>query len=266
MAAYILCQNGLATQPYFIENIQTNIYSLEELCYYLYHNIYLADETLMNENLFSWVSNELRLPALAAKLRQNTGKFSGIDDFAYPIFKEINYLTYEELKGFGAMLAEYDSLSPRETKKRKADAFMKNGMVVKAISLYESILASAPALPEKEKERSREAALRSDVCYNLGCAYSYLFQMEKAADCFYQAAAISGRDEDMAAYLLAFRCTCQSKEFEEHMSQIPINARIRDLVKEAMEKYAALKKPGLPVNAEDEILDGLMRDYHRCMT
>ena len=27
----------------------TNIYSIEELCYYLYHNIYLLDETIINE-------------------------------------------------------------------------------------------------------------------------------------------------------------------------------------------------------------------------
>ena len=39
VSGYILCQTGRAEAPYFIENISMNIYSLEELCYYLDHNL-----------------------------------------------------------------------------------------------------------------------------------------------------------------------------------------------------------------------------------
>ena len=51
MSGYILCQLKRAKMPYYIENISTNIYSIEELCYYFYHNIYLLDETILNEHL-----------------------------------------------------------------------------------------------------------------------------------------------------------------------------------------------------------------------
>ena len=51
MGSYILCQVKRASMPYYIENISTNIYSIEELCYYFYHNIYLLDETILNEHL-----------------------------------------------------------------------------------------------------------------------------------------------------------------------------------------------------------------------
>lgn len=51
MSGYILCQVKRAKNPYYISNISTNIYSIEELCYYLYHNIYLLDETIINEQL-----------------------------------------------------------------------------------------------------------------------------------------------------------------------------------------------------------------------
>ena len=34
MSGYILCQGKRARFPYYIENISTNIYTLEELCYY----------------------------------------------------------------------------------------------------------------------------------------------------------------------------------------------------------------------------------------
>ena len=100
MSGYILCQTKKARSPYFIQNISTNIYTLEELCYYLYHNIYLVDQTIINEALCSWIAQELELPRLAAKLRPKLGKFASAEDILYPVFKEINYLTYEEMKGF----------------------------------------------------------------------------------------------------------------------------------------------------------------------
>ena len=51
MSGYILCQVKRAKLPYYIENISTNIYSIEELCFYFYHNIYLLDSTILNEEL-----------------------------------------------------------------------------------------------------------------------------------------------------------------------------------------------------------------------
>ena len=69
MSGYILCQTKKAEIPYYIENISTNVYSLEELCYYFYHNLYLIDETILNENLCRWIQEELELPKLAARLR-----------------------------------------------------------------------------------------------------------------------------------------------------------------------------------------------------
>ena len=64
MSGYILCQTKRAKLPYFIENISTNVYSIEELCYYLYHNLYLVDQTIMNEGLCSWIQSDCPEPLM----------------------------------------------------------------------------------------------------------------------------------------------------------------------------------------------------------
>ena len=69
MSGYILCQVKKAEKPFYIENISTNIYSIEELCYYLYNNLYLVDRSLISNKLCTWLDEELKLPKLAAKLR-----------------------------------------------------------------------------------------------------------------------------------------------------------------------------------------------------
>ena len=69
MSGYILCQVKKAEKPFYIENISTNIYSIEELCYYLYNNLYLVDSSLISSKLCAWLEEELELPKLAAKLK-----------------------------------------------------------------------------------------------------------------------------------------------------------------------------------------------------
>lgn len=176
MSGYILCQTKKAERPYFIENISTNIYSIEELCYYLYHNLYLIDASVINEELCMWIQQELELPKLAAKLRPKLQNYTNAEDVLYPIFKEINYLTYEELKNLNSRMALLNQESPALRQKRKGDCLVENRMYVNAIQVYQKLLEQNP-----DSERTDFAA---DVLYNLGCAYSYLFQMEKALECF----------------------------------------------------------------------------------
>ena len=104
MSGYILCQTQKAKIPYYIENISTNVYSLEELCYYFYHNLYLVDESILNEQLCRWLQEELNLPKLAAKLRSLFTRNFSLEEFLYPVFKEINYLTYEEMKSLNLQI------------------------------------------------------------------------------------------------------------------------------------------------------------------
>ena len=49
--SYILCKTKRSEIPFYIENISVNIYSIEELCFYLYHNIYVVDESILNEQM-----------------------------------------------------------------------------------------------------------------------------------------------------------------------------------------------------------------------
>lgn len=43
-----LMSDEKSKNPYFIENISTNIYTMEELCFYMSQNLYLLDETILN--------------------------------------------------------------------------------------------------------------------------------------------------------------------------------------------------------------------------
>lgn len=256
MSGYILCQTKKAEVPYYIENISTNIYTMEELCYYLYNNLYLIDRSIINEGLCTWISEELKLPKLAAKLRPCLGKFFSAEDVLYPIFKEINYLTYEELRGLNAQLLKFDTEAPAVREKRKGDSLVQNGMYVNAIRVYQKLL-------EREDLEEIREGLTESVYHNLGCAYSYLFQMEKAAECFWKAYESAHSAQALKIYLLAYKRICTPIEYGSRVEELNVSEEIRAEINESLERFA--KKPERQVYAQhvDGLLEEFTREYHR---
>lgn len=256
MSGYILCQTKKAEVPYFIENISTNIYSLEELCYYLYHNLYLIDQTIINEGLCSWIAKELKLPGLAAKLRPNLGKFASAEDILYPIFKEINYLSYEELRTLTAELLKLDSQDSALREKRKGDSLVENGMYVNAIRVYQKLLE------RDQLEQIKEGITRS-IYHNLGCAYSYLFQMEKALDCFWKAYEWGENQEDMVTYLLAYKSIRTPEEYEKKATELKVAEDVLKKLKEKEIQFTKVPESAVKSHHVDEMLEKFTQEYHR---
>ena len=44
MGELLICNEPIAALPYYIEGISWNVYSLEELCYYVENNTYLLSQ------------------------------------------------------------------------------------------------------------------------------------------------------------------------------------------------------------------------------
>ena len=228
MSGYILCQTKKAKIPYYIENISTNVYSLEEL----------------------------ELPKLAAKLRPLFERNYSIEEFLYPVFKEINYLTYEEMKSLNMQIQKLAEEAPFLREKRKGDELVENGMYVHAIQVYQKLLE------EETLEEVREG-FTEDIFHNLGCAYSYLFQMEKAVECFRRAYEGSRSKDALIAYLLAFGVTKTSEEYQNLVRRLGVEKEVLREIKEKLAEFG--KKPEIPTDYEniDETLQKLTRDYHR---
>lgn len=176
MSGYILCQVKQAELPYYIENISTNIYSIEELCFYIYHNIYLLDDTILNEELCFWIRDQLGLKKLAENLYKHLDEEEmKVGDFILPIFKEINYLSLEEFRKLNQQIQQLAMEPEVVRQKRKGDYLMEHGKYVNAIKVYQKAL------------RQGKDQILGGIYHNMGCAYTRLFQMEEARSCFQRA-------------------------------------------------------------------------------
>ena len=78
MGNYILCHERRAKRPYYIEAAGVNIWTIEELCYFLCEYVWLVDRSLLSEKLCDWVDKELQMPRLAKLLYAQAQLIAGI--------------------------------------------------------------------------------------------------------------------------------------------------------------------------------------------
>ena len=69
MENVILCNGRYAQTPYLLEEENLNIYSIEELCYFLYKNAFLIQDDFFSDALLQWISEELLLEEWSKQLR-----------------------------------------------------------------------------------------------------------------------------------------------------------------------------------------------------
>lgn len=66
----ILCEDIVADKPYYVEELDINIYSIEELGYILYEHPLLVMEDFISTALFDFIKTELKRKALQFQLKK----------------------------------------------------------------------------------------------------------------------------------------------------------------------------------------------------
>ena len=114
MGELILCSQQLAAMPYYIENVSLNVYSLDELCYYIKNNTCLLDADFMDDELCDWVENEQHLPDIAQNLRNIKAGGGVLSEFTGCLMSACGYCTKEEQKQIRNTLQEMEHKSAFE--------------------------------------------------------------------------------------------------------------------------------------------------------
>ena len=255
MSSYILCQIKRASLPFYIKNISMNIYSIEELCYYLYHNIYLLDETIINEHLCDWLKKELGLNRLYQKLYRILEDERGTGDFILAIFREINYLSHEEFRKMNEELVLLEQQPDTVRKKKKGDYLVNNKMYVNAIRMYEDALVSI-------ETDNMGIQFAGEIYNNMGYAYLKLFQMEEAKNCFKKAYEKLHTHQIFKEYLSVCRMVMSDEEWKAEGGRLGVDPAVLREIEEDFEKTRPSVGEKMPEEI-DEMLQELTREYHR---
>lgn len=196
MTGMILCRTKMAKNPYHAAHAGLNLYSLEELCYYIYHNIYLIGFDLVDEPLIAFIRTELEEEALAVRLEYLKKNRAGLAEMVITILKYVDYYDNRELEEIREILETLDTQNVYERLKRRADSLLGNKKYAGAIKNYLTIL-------DGEKDPLLPGIFYAGVYHNLGVAYGNLFLYPQAREAFIAAYAIGQHEESKKCIVAA---------------------------------------------------------------
>ncbi|MBO5302580.1 MAG: hypothetical protein J6A92_00860 [Lachnospiraceae bacterium] len=187
MGELLLCSKELASVPYYIETTALNVYSLEEVCYYLMHNIELIEPGFMDEELCQWIKKELKMTALAERLLKLIREGRSLAEFVRTLAMGCNYCTAEEIQNMQTSLSVFQDKSEIECAKIRADRFLAQGRYSLCVQEYQRLLALLEVA-------EGSGLLAGNIWHNLGTAYAGQFLFDRAAECYEKAFLKNGNE------------------------------------------------------------------------
>lgn len=216
MGELLLCNEPIAAMPYYMESIGVNIYSIEELCYYIHANTFLLDKDFMNEELCTWIEKEAHLPKLAMNLREIMHGKQILSAFVEQILNASGYCTRPEIVEILSVITQMEEKSDFECMKLRADKLMEKKRYLSSVYEYRRLL-------EKDEIKTEKPPLIGNIWHNLGTAYARLYLFEEAARCYETAYTLNENVESVKECLFAYRCLNDDEKFQQKAKQFGID-------------------------------------------
>lgn len=256
MGTVKICVHEMAKTPYYLEATGIHLYSIEELAYYLYENIYLVDESMIGEKLYEWIDKELGMSALAEKLQSGQGTGNHVYNQVMTILNASEYYSEEELNELSEKIKTISALQAQERMKYKADELVQNENYWAAISEYERILSI--------RQNSRLSVdFYAGVWNNLAGCYGRVFLFEKAAVCYENAYQFEKTDEYKEKAYYARKLANYGQEEPEELLENKISPEFenqaRIVLKELEEKSRQECEEVLP----EQFLERCEKKYNK---
>lgn len=212
MGKIILCRGQRTDKPYVTPQTDIKLYSAEELCYYIYNNIYLIGQDLIDDNLIEFLQavGECELAARVKKLKESGASLAQI---LVTILKSIDYYSVAEIEQLKEILNTLGKQSVCERLKARGDGYLNAKFYFAAISCYESII-------KDYKGKDLLAADYAKVYHNLGTAYARMFMYEKAIEYYDEAYRLGQHEESKKCSIAASIMAKKDKE--------PVNVDVQE--------------------------------------
>ncbi len=213
MSGMILCRSEYSKRPYYIAAIAANIYSIEEMCYFLYNDIYLVGSDFFCEELFCFIERDIKEPELAKHLRFLKEQKAGLAELVLTILRYVDYYSEKEIEDLGNLIEKLDTQNVWIRLKARADSYLSSRRYNRAISNYEDIIYD-----KQTKELADD--FYGDVWHNMGVAYARMFNFSEASKCFYQAYELNHSEESQKMYFTARQLMPQPEAMNEEESEL----------------------------------------------
>ncbi|WP_310605168.1 hypothetical protein [Anaerosporobacter sp.] len=269
MGKLIFCTGKVTEKPYTFPFSKARIYSMDELNYYIYNNIYLISEEAFSYSFCDWLEKELRLPEVADKIRNLLNRRNNLKDIVVSLLCSADYYTEPQIRELIQIMEQIERMPLIKKRKIKADNYLRYGQYAKALAEYEIIVDANESAMFTQVEYG-------DIYHNLAVAKAKSVSASEAAKYYLIAYKQNQREESLMQYLYSLLLSKNTEEFktaceefgvsQEQQSQLEEDIFAKELAAleiaeyENIDRLSALKKEGKVAQYYRE-LKGTIRQY-----
>jgi hypothetical protein len=231
MGKLILCSGKRTDRPYVMPATGYRIYSIEELCFYIYNNIYSIDETIFTDSLVDWIRTEIKLASRAEKLEQSLRKGADFTALLAVVICSSDYYSEEEIKKLLLVIDEMRTMPPVRRLFIKANSFLMKKQYTEAAAEYDRLLISKEAVDLTPKDYG-------DVLHNLAIASLHIYGSERALELFSHAYECNHREETLRQYMYTLWLVMGKDEFDKRAIDYQLDEELKKDIVIRMEQLA----------------------------
>lgn len=241
---FVLCQGKVAKKPYIMPYTRQKVYSLEELCYYIYNNIYTINEEFFEESLARWLREEADQPVLARKLHVLMQENPNLKDLVVTILCGCDYYQEDEIYELVDILDDINNLPFYKKKKIKADNYLRAGQYTKSLMEYNKLLNGSYAGNFSTEEYG-------DILHNVGIAHFYASSFAEAENDFREAFVRNNKRESLRQYLWLLLMQEKDKKFEAEAVSYGLNPQ--EILRVQQKYQEVLGEFSMPAETEGDL-------------
>lgn len=216
--------------PYYFNFTDTKVYSLEELCYYVYNNIYAVTKETFNEELLYWIEKSLMEPSLAKGFKNLQKTNASFKTMIQYLMNYSDYYGNEACIQLNYVLDEIERQNPIEIRKIQADNLVRYCRYMDAISAYMTVIGQM----EKPENGDMTNQFKGNVYHNLAAAYMRLMNFGSAAVSYKKAFDLNKNQESLKCYLWALKMNGDESEFFDAASEYHLS---EGFIEDALKTY-----------------------------
>lgn len=241
----MLMDGALNTVPYQFHLSGIRVYSLEQLCYYIYHHIYTIDEETFDDTLFYWIEKNLDEKGLVKRLREAKKNKRTLKEMVRLLLLYVDYYSKEEINGLQKIIEEIEAQNPVENRKTEGDNYLRYGRTMEALAVYQKV-----NLMMETSEELVTNEFRGNVSHNMGVAFARLANDEAALVCFKKAYRLNRSPASLDAWLLTLKMLGRDEEMLGEAGRMV-------LAPEAMDRIEQKFNEGLKNFEKDKVFEML---------
>lgn len=229
MGSLILCTGKRAEVPFVFPGSHRELYTIEELCYFIYNHIDTMTDDMFDRSLVQWLGGQEELREVSWKMERLIDHHNSLKDKVITLLCACDYYREKEIRDLLLVMNQLEAMSFPERCRQKGIRLLEKGRYKEAESFFQKLLK-----PEAAKQFTPEEY--GDILHNLAVVHIHTASYGEAAKEFKASYERNHRRETLRQYLTALKLSEQKSLYEKELVRLEVDKELEQEVSTALEQ------------------------------